>query len=98
MRPIESAVLDKDKFRTSVGMKAGHTKARSVVHRDGDWHRAVHVWILCLETGELVLQRRAETKDAWAGLLDISTAGGMLWLPVILLACLCHRCIHMSMC
>jgi isopentenyldiphosphate isomerase len=60
-------------------MKAGYAKARSAVHRDGDWHRAVHVWILCLETGQLVLQRRAAAKDAWAGLLDISTAGNLLW-------------------
>lgn len=56
-------------------LQTGHTKPRSAVHRDGDWHRALHVWILCLETGELVLQRRAASKDAWAGLLDISTAG-----------------------
>lgn len=57
------------------GTKTGRTKARSEVHRDGDWHRAVHVWILCAPTGEVVLQRRAPTKDAWANLLDISTAG-----------------------
>lgn len=59
-------------------MQTGRAKARSTVHRDGDWHRAVHVWILCLQTGELVLQRRAATKDAWSNLLDISTAGTLL--------------------
>ena len=28
------------------GWLTGRTKARSAVHRDGDWHAAVHVWIL----------------------------------------------------
>ncbi|KAL0028681.1 hypothetical protein WJX79_010250 [Trebouxia sp. C0005] len=28
-----------------IGAKTGIVKARNHVHRDGDWHRAVHVWI-----------------------------------------------------
>lgn len=27
------------------GTPTGRTKARAAVHRDGDWHRSVHVWI-----------------------------------------------------
>ena len=27
------------------GNKTGQTKLRSEVHRDGDWHKAVHIWI-----------------------------------------------------
>ncbi|KAJ0074797.1 hypothetical protein Patl1_34830 [Pistacia atlantica] len=45
------------------------------VHRDGDYHRAVHVWIFAESTQELLLQRRADCKDSWPGLWDISSAG-----------------------
>jgi isopentenyldiphosphate isomerase len=48
---------------------------RSEVHRDGDYHRAVHVWIYSESTGELLLQRRADCKDSWPGQWDISSAG-----------------------
>ena len=48
---------------------------RSAVHRDGDYHRAVHVWIYAESTQELLLQRRADCKDSWPGLWDISSAG-----------------------
>ena len=47
----------------------------SEVHRDGDYHRAVHVWIYSESTGELLLQRRADCKDSWPGKWDISSAG-----------------------
>ncbi|KAH7444019.1 hypothetical protein KP509_02G060800 [Ceratopteris richardii] len=47
----------------------------SLVHRDGDYHRAVHVWIYAESTGELLLQKRADNKDSWPGLWDISCAG-----------------------
>nr|DAD45461.1 TPA_asm: hypothetical protein HUJ06_003691 [Nelumbo nucifera] len=45
------------------------------VHRDGDYHRAVHVWIFSESTQELLLQCRADCKDSWPGLWDISSAG-----------------------
>ncbi|KAK2990394.1 hypothetical protein RJ640_024593, partial [Escallonia rubra] len=48
---------------------------RGDVHRDGDYHRAVHVWIFAESTQELLLQRRADCKDSWPGLWDISSAG-----------------------
>lgn len=48
---------------------------RSHVHRDGDYHRAVHVWIFAESTQELLVQRRADNKDSWPGLWDISSAG-----------------------
>ncbi|CAD6241980.1 unnamed protein product [Miscanthus lutarioriparius] len=50
-------------------------RERSEVHRDGDYHRAVHVWIYSESTGELLLQRRADCKDSWPGQWDISSAG-----------------------
>ena len=48
---------------------------RGDVHRDGDYHRAVHVWIFAESTRELLLQRRASCKDSWPDLWDISSAG-----------------------
>ncbi|KAL0327689.1 UNVERIFIED_CONTAM: Nudix hydrolase 3, partial [Sesamum angustifolium] len=45
------------------------------VHRDGDYHRAVHVWIVVESTQEVLLQRRSDCKDSWPGVWDISSAG-----------------------
>ncbi|KAK8292724.1 hypothetical protein V6Z11_D06G138400 [Gossypium hirsutum] len=45
------------------------------VHRDGDYHKAVHVWIFVESTQELLLQKCADCKDSWPGLWDISSAG-----------------------
>ncbi|KAK2651745.1 hypothetical protein Ddye_011601 [Dipteronia dyeriana] len=60
---------------TKTGQKTGITKPRGDVHRDGDYHRAVHVWIFAESTQELLLQQRADCKDSWPGLWDISSAG-----------------------
>jgi isopentenyldiphosphate isomerase len=64
------------------GTPTGRTKARAAVHRDGDWHRAVHVWVAGQGTGPdgggvpfLILQRRGLGKDTWPGRLD-ATVGG----------------------
>ncbi|MEA2526718.1 MAG: hypothetical protein QOF01_2748 [Thermomicrobiales bacterium] len=60
------------------GSPTGITKARADVHRDGDWHRSVHVWVAGRgEGGEpfLVFQRRSPNKDTWPGRLD-ATVGG----------------------
>ena len=56
------------------GNKIGKTKLRSEVHRDGDWHRGVHIWIIN-SNGEILLQRRCATKDSNPNMLDISSAG-----------------------
>lgn len=56
------------------GNKIGKTKLRSEVHRDGDWHKAVHIWIIN-KNGDILLQRRCATKDSDPNMLDISSAG-----------------------
>lgn len=56
------------------GNKTGKTKLRSEVHRDGDWHRSVHIWVLN-NNGDVLLQRRCATKDSHPNMLDISSAG-----------------------
>jgi isopentenyldiphosphate isomerase len=60
------------------GSPTGITKARAAVHRDGDWHRSIHVWVAGIGTGGepfLTFQRRSQAKDTWPGRLD-ATVGG----------------------
>ena len=44
---------------------------RSVVHAQGLWHRAAHVWLFSSD-GRLHIQRRAAHKDLYANLWDFS--------------------------
>ena len=60
------------------GTPNGDIKPRAAVHRDGDWHRAVHVWVAGIaDDGEpfLLVQRRSLAKDTCPGRLD-ATVGG----------------------
>lgn len=64
------------------GTPTGETKARAAVHRDGDWHRAVHVWVAGIDPAPsgkpfLLMQRRGLEKDTWPGRFD-ATVGGHL--------------------
>ena len=59
------------------GNKTGKTKLRSEVHWDGDWHKAVHIWIIN-DKGDILLQRRCPAKDSSPNMLDISSAGHLL--------------------
>jgi isopentenyldiphosphate isomerase len=58
----------------ALGMPTGARKRRDLVHRDGDWHRSVALWIV-RHDGRLVLQRRSMTKDTRPGLLTASVSG-----------------------
>lgn len=63
------------------GNKTGAVKLRSQVHKDGDWHKAVHVWLVDKD-GKLLIQQRSASKDInpwrWtsscAGHVDIGEA------------------------
>jgi RimJ/RimL family protein N-acetyltransferase/isopentenyldiphosphate isomerase len=61
------------------GEPTGYSKPRWQVHRDGDWHRSIHVWICGVENDEpfLDVQLRGTDKDTWPGRLD-ATVGGHL--------------------
>lgn len=59
---------------TESGEFAGETKQKAAVHRDGDWHRCAHVWIVTGD-GRVLLQRRSERKDNWPSRWDVSVAG-----------------------
>jgi isopentenyldiphosphate isomerase len=59
------------------GNLTGIVKRRGDVHRDGDWHRAIHVWVIGVdEAGPyIVFQRRSLDKDTWPGELDCTVGG-----------------------
>mmetsp|Transcript_7056 Transcript_7056/g.11033 ORF Transcript_7056/g.11033 Transcript_7056/m.11033 type:complete len:158 (+) Transcript_7056:57-530(+) len=57
----------------------GEVKKRSQVHKDGDWHRSMHLWLyqsnLANDSARVLLQRRSPYKDTHPNLLDVSCAG-----------------------
>jgi isopentenyldiphosphate isomerase len=59
------------------GRPTGLSKPRDQVHRDGDWHCAVHVWVVLRGASgvRLVLQRRSLGKDTWPGGVDVAVGG-----------------------
>lgn len=59
---------------TSDGLGTGRTKPKAEVHRDGDWHRAAHVWLITPDR-RVLLQRRSALKENWPDLWDVSVAG-----------------------
>ncbi len=56
------------------GHPLGTTKARDQVHRDGDWHRSVALWIVRAR-GTVVVQRRSPSKDTYPGAFTASVSG-----------------------
>lgn len=56
------------------GNKTGEIKTREEIHRAGDWHRAIHVWIINPQH-ELLIQRRAASKESYPDKWDQSLAG-----------------------
>lgn len=58
----------------AAGRPTGETKPRSQVHRDGDWHRSFHLWLV-KERRYVLLQRRSDKKDLEPGKVDVSVAG-----------------------
>jgi isopentenyldiphosphate isomerase len=56
------------------GSPTGVAKPRDQIHRAGDWHRTVHVWVMT-QARELLLQKRSAIKESHPGLWDVSCAG-----------------------
>ncbi len=53
-------------------------KEREAVHRDGDWHRVFHCWVIYRDPVEgdvLVVQRRGALKKTFPNYLDVTAAG-----------------------
>lgn len=57
------------------GRPLGLRKARAEVHRDGDWHRSMHLWLASRPLGAVLVQRRGRHKDTWPLCLDVAVAG-----------------------
>ncbi len=58
------------------GYPTGQTKPRHLVHRDGDWHGAFHLWLVYKAKEPIMyLQRRREDKDVAPGYLDVPVGG-----------------------
>ena len=74
-RPPPAAAEERFDVLDAAGARTGATAPRSEVHARGLFHGAAHVWVLAPHTGEVLLQRRAASKDSWPGLLDCSAAG-----------------------
>jgi len=56
----------------------GVRKRRGDVHRDGDWHGALHIWVGGVDADGrpfALFQRRSQTKDTWPGCLDVAVGG-----------------------
>ena len=67
-------------IRTENGELTGDIKERTQVHTDGDFHGSSLVWLVRYtdknkKKFDILLQKRAATKDAYAGCYDISSAG-----------------------
>ncbi len=56
------------------GNHTGRVKPRGQVHADGDWHRAIHIWVV-RPGGAVLVQRRSTLKDLEGGKLDVSVGG-----------------------
>jgi isopentenyldiphosphate isomerase len=66
------AVLDAN------GEPTGASKRRADIHRDGDWHGALHIWVGGVEAAGrsfALFQRRSASKDTWPGSLDVAVGG-----------------------
>src|ERR1700730_13316269 len=59
---------------TPDGEPTGIRKPKALIHRDGDWHRAAHIWI-ATNDGRILLQRLSLQKENHPGLWDVSAAG-----------------------
>ena len=60
------------------GRPTGVIKLRGEIHRDGDWHRGLHIWIYGFDEKRqpfVLFQRRSEGKDTWPGALDVAVGG-----------------------
>jgi len=64
-------------IRDPDGRVTGEVKERELVHRDGDLHGTVHIFVLRERDGitEVLLQKRSMNKDSFPGRYDISAAG-----------------------
>ncbi len=59
---------------TRTGELTGKIKLKKEIERDGDWHKANHLWVINSKK-ELLLQKRSADKKFYPNTWDVSTAG-----------------------
>jgi isopentenyldiphosphate isomerase len=59
------------------GKPTGTTALKSEAHKNGWFHPTIHLW-LYTKNGQVLLQKRAQNKDTFPGLWDVSVAGHIL--------------------
>ena len=59
------------------GNPTGETVERNYAHENGIRHRTAHLWLVRIKDGrlQLLLQKRAASKESYPGCWDISSAG-----------------------
>ena len=60
------------------GEPLGVTKPRNLTHRDGDWHKTFHCWVIYADAAgqaTIVFQQRGKQVEHWPAKLDITAAG-----------------------
>lgn len=64
-------------IRDKNGDITGEIKERSQVHKDGDFHGTVHIWVIkkTVKGYDVLLQKRSKDKDSFPECYDISSAG-----------------------
>ena len=75
MFDVMHAPIDGFDIFTDKGTPTGEQKQRGLVHRDRDWHRSVHVWLVDSAKQHVLLQKRSSSKDTFPDRWDISAAG-----------------------
>lgn len=66
-----------DKYSPSP-VPTSEKKSRRLIHREGDWHRSIQIWLvqkMINGSVRVLLQRRSEYKDTHPNMLDVSCAG-----------------------
>lgn len=57
------------------GEKTGEVITKKEAHKTGEWHSAVHIWIISEDKKKILLQRRCPDKNLFPNMWDISVGG-----------------------
>ncbi|MCL2384023.1 MAG: NUDIX domain-containing protein [Oscillospiraceae bacterium] len=64
-----------DVLDEKTGEKTGKVILKSVAHRNGNWHAAIHILIVNKDKSKTLLQKRSDCKDLYPSTWDIAVGG-----------------------
>lgn len=64
-----------DLYDEETGLKNGKIVDKDIAHRDGLWHKSVHILLFNESGNKILLQRRSLSKKLGAGRWDITVGG-----------------------